>query len=430
MDSIINFIINCILSIIDLYLINFYILNYNHIADENTKYLKQNTCNFICLIVLFYINSILPGLIFNIIILTVLLILQLFSNHLLLLPNLKFILIFISLKSIIDIICHLTFSWIFDTIILNFYSDYIVSYILLVLFIERYIMYTIFTVYFKCLIGKRFYHFKIISILMFIYFCSIVIVNTSSLFYFPVVGRTFLFVMFISIASSIFFDRYQVKHEKIEKDLAIQTQNILKEKEYIYKRISVDEKERKMRHDVRNNLDIVYGYLKDKKYEKAEDLVKELLGVVEERDALIHTGNVSIDSVIDDKLSLAKEKNIIYEENAKNMYYGDIEINELALLIGLALDNAIEACEKVEENRYIYFEARNKKDYLVIHITNSIIPHTKPRFYKTSKLVDKMNHGFGVEEIKDIVKRYDGDIQYDTKEDRVILRIILKTKKD
>ncbi len=42
MDSIINFIINCILSIIDLYLINFYILNYNHIADENTKYLKQN----------------------------------------------------------------------------------------------------------------------------------------------------------------------------------------------------------------------------------------------------------------------------------------------------------------------------------------------------------------------------------------------------
>ena len=68
-----------------------------------------------------------------------------------------------------------------------------------------------------------------------------------------------------------------------------------------------------MRHDVRNNLDIVYGYLKDKKYEKAEDLVKELLGVVEERDALIHTGNVSIDSVIDDKLSLAKEKNIRME---------------------------------------------------------------------------------------------------------------------
>ncbi|WP_270855215.1 sensor histidine kinase [Longibaculum muris] len=332
------------------------------------------------------------------------------------------------METIIHLLCHFIFSWIFDTIIISSYPKFVLSYILLVLLIEKYIIYTLFAVKFEYLSNKYFHHFKILSITLFAYFCSVIIFNTSSLFYFPVVGRTFIFVMFISIASSIFFDRYQVKHEKIERDLAIQTQNILKEKEYIYKRISVDEKERKMRHDVRNNLDIVYGYLRDKKYEKAENLVKELLGVVEERDALIHTGNVSIDSVIDDKLSLAKEKNIIYEENTKNMYYGDIEINELALLIGLALDNAIEACEKVEENRYIYFEARNKKDYLVIHITNSIIPHTKPRFYKTSKLVDKMNHGFGVEEIKDIVKRYDGDIQYDTKKDKVILRIILKTR--
>lgn len=430
MDSIINFIINCILSIIDLYLINFYILNYNHKADENTKYLELNTSNFICFLILTYINSLSLGFIISIFITMIIIILKLMFYQLQIILNLKMIFNFIILKTIVYLLAHLTFSWIFDTSIINYYSTYFISYILLVLLIERYTMYTIYYIHFGYIRGKKFHDFKLLSILLFVYFCSTFIVNTRSLFYFPVVGRTFIFVMFISIASSIFFDRYQVKHEKIEKDLAIQTQNIMKEKEYIYKRISVDEKERKMRHDVRNNLDIVYGYLRDKKYEKAEDLVKELLGVVEERDALIHTGNVSIDSVIDDKLSLAKEKNIIYEENAKNMYYGDIEINELALLIGLALDNAIEACEKVEENRYIYFEARNKKDYLVIHITNSIIPHTKPRFYKTSKLVDKMNHGFGVEEIKDIVKRYDGDIQYDTKEDRVILRIILKTKKD
>lgn len=430
MDSIINFIINCILSVIDLYLINFYILNYNHKADENTNYLKINILNFSYLIILVYSNIVLPCFITILLLTTVILLSQLFFNHFSILTNLKAILFFILLKIIIYISCQFIFSWIFDTQLFVYYPSHLASYILLIFLIERYIVYTILNLYFNNMSRKKFHHFKVLSIILFTYFCSVFIINNNELFYFPIVGRTFIFVMFVSIASSIFFDRYQVKHEKIEKDLAIQTQNILKEKEYIYKRISVDEKERKMRHDVRNNLDIVYGYLRDKKYEKAEDLVKDLLGVVEERDALIHTGNVSIDSVIDDKLSLAKEKNIIYEENAKNMYYGDIEINELALLIGLALDNAIEACEKVEENRYIYFEARNKKDYLVIHITNSIIPHTKPRFYKTSKLVDKMNHGFGVEEIKDIVKRYDGDIQYDTKEDRVILRIILKTKKD
>ena len=430
MDSIINFIINCILSVSDLFLINFFIFKSIYRNDSIKKYLKINLCNLICFIFLIYINFSPPNLILNSLATVIILVLLLLYNQYLKVKNIKVIINYIVLKLLIHFISHITFSWIFDTQLNLFYSNYLNSYITLVLFVERYLMYSILLLHFNYLTTKILHHFKVLSIILFIYFCSVFIINNNELFYFPIVGRTFIFVMFVSIASSIFFDRYQVKHEKIEKDLAIQTQNILKEKEYIYKRISVDEKERKMRHDVRNNLDIVYGYLRDKKYEKAEDLVKELLGVVEERDALIHTGNVSIDSVIDDKLSLAKEKNIIYEENAKNMYYGDIEINELALLIGLALDNAIEACEKVEENRYIYFEARNKKDYLVIHITNSIIPHTKPRFYKTSKLVDKMNHGFGVEEIKDIVKRYDGDIQYDTKEDRVILRIILKTKKD
>ena len=408
MDSIINFIINCILSVSDLFLINFFIFKSIYRNDSIKKYLKINLCNLICFIFLIYINFSPPNLILNSLATVIILVLLLLYNQYLKVKNIKVIINYIVLKLLIHFISHITFSWIFDTQLNLFYSNYLNSYITLVLFVERYLMYSILLLHFNYLTTKILHHFKVLSIILFIYFCSVFIINNNELFYFPIVGRTFIFVMFVSIASSIFFDRYQVKHEKIEKDLAIQTQNILKEKEYIYKRISVDEKERKMRHDVRNNLDIVYGYLRDKKYEKAEDLVKELLGVVEERDALIHTGNVSIDSVIDDKLSLAKEKNIIYEENAKNMYYGDIEINELALLIGLALDNAIEACEKVEENRYIYFEARNKKDYLVIHITNSIIPHTKPRFYKTSKLVDKMNHGFGVEEIKDIVKRYDG----------------------
>ena len=428
MDSIINFIINCILSVSDLFLINFFIFKSIYRNDSIKKYLKINLCNLICFIFLIYINFSPPNLILNSLATVIILVLLLLYNQYLKVKNIKVIINYIVLKLLIHFISHITFSWIFDTQLNLFYSNYLNSYITLVLFVERYLMYSILLLHFNYLTTKILHHFKVLSIILFIYFCSVFIINNNELFYFPIVGRTFIFVMFVSIASSIFFDRYQVKHEKIEKDLAIQTQNILKEKEYIYKRISVDEKERKMRHDVRNNLDIVYGYLRDKKYEKAEDLVKELLGVVEERDALIHIGNVSIDSVIDDKLSLAKEKNIIYEENAKNMYYGDIEINELALLIGLALDNAIEACEKVEKNRYIYFEARNKKDYLVIHITNSIIPHTKPRFYKTSKLVDKMNHGFGVEEIKDIVKRYDGDIQYDTKKDKVILKIILKTK--
>ncbi|WP_270641011.1 hypothetical protein, partial [Longibaculum muris] len=259
MDSIINFIINCILSVSDLFLINFFIFKSIYRNDSIKKYLKINLCNLICFIFLIYINFSPPNLILNSLATVIILVLLLLYNQYLKVKNIKVIINYIVLKLLIHFISHITFSWIFDTQLNLFYSNYLNSYITLVLFVERYLMYSILLLHFNYLTTKILHHFKVLSIILFIYFCSVFIINNNELFYFPIVGRTFIFVMFVSIASSIFFDRYQVKHEKIEKDLAIQTQNILKEKEYIYKRISVDEKERKMRHDVRNNLDIVYG---------------------------------------------------------------------------------------------------------------------------------------------------------------------------
>ena len=54
-----------------------------------------------------------------------------------------------------------------------------------------------------------------------------------------------------------------------------------------------------------------------------------------------------------------KEKNIQYTENLANMYIGNIDVSDLSLLIGLALDNAIEAAEQVNDFKEIEFTAKN-----------------------------------------------------------------------
>lgn len=68
---------------------------------------------------------------------------------------------------------------------------------------------------------------------------------------------------------------------------------------------------------------------------------------------------------------------------------------------------------------------KNSQQYLILRITNSIILGTRPNFYKTSKLTDSMNHGFGVKEIKHIASQYNGDVKYKTNDDNVILKVIL-----
>lgn len=110
MDSIINFIINCILSIMDLYLINFYVLNYNYRTDENKKYIELNLYNFICFIIILF-SCILPSnYVITILLTIIVLFLQLKYSSLSLYLNIKLMIKFIILKISIHFICHFIFT--------------------------------------------------------------------------------------------------------------------------------------------------------------------------------------------------------------------------------------------------------------------------------------------------------------------------------
>ena len=379
--------------------------------------------------IIIYILLIISNTIINnyLVILTLFIICMLMMKYLIF-PNnnysIKNIISFIFLRVLIYLCINLFFSWLFNIPFITSTYHYFFSYTLLVNFIERYILF-IFTSYHSNNILPVFRNFKIISILLFIYLCITILYNNNALFYFPDVGRTFIFVVIVSIASLIFFDRYQVKHEIIEREQAITTQNILKEKEYLNKYNDSIDEIRTMRHDMHNTLHIIHGYLEAEQTSEATEYVSHLLGIMNNSSALVHVGIPCIDSVFDDKLKMMNKKNIKYTEHIAHVNIGCIERNSLAILIGLALDNAIEAAEKVEHNRFIKVEMKNSQQYLILRITNSIILGTRPNFYKTSKLTDSMNHGFGVKEIKHIASQYNGDVKYKTNDDNVILKVIL-----
>lgn len=317
------------------------------------------------------------------------------------------------------------FSWLFDISVPIFYFHFSIPYSTLVLIIERYVLFITISIYSRKTILENFNIIKIASIILYIYFSITIVINNKSLFYFPNIGRTFLFIVIVSIASLILFDRYQVKHEIIEREQAITTQNILKEKEYLNKYNDSIDEIRTMRHDMHNTLHIIHGYLEAEQTSEATEYVCHLLGIMNNSSALVHVGIPCIDSVFDDKLKMMNKKNIKYTEYIAHVNIGCIERNSLAILIGLALDNTIEAAEKVEDNRFIKVEMKNSQQYLILRITNSIILGSRPNFCKTSKLTDSMNHGFGVKEIKHIASQYNGDVKYKTNDDNVILKVIL-----
>ena len=342
--------------------------------------------------------------------------------------NKKYILLFFTTRTIIEIALIPIFEWIFDLqlIILNLNTS--LFYCLFIKIVAKYIMYTIanyLLLFSNNKKPKQLYIFKIISIIFSIYFSIFILTYNNKIYYFTSVGRTFTFMIIIYLFALIAFNKYQTIHEILERDMLQTNERILAEKRFIERKVEADENIKRMRHDLKNNYYILNGYANDGNIEEIKKFLEARIGILDKSSSFIHSGHSCIDSILNEKIFIMKEKNIQYTENLAHMYIGDIDVSDLSLLIGLALDNAIEAAEQVNDFKEIDFTAKNYQGYLVLYFKNSIIPNSYPDFNKTSKLSDSFNHGFGVKGIKQFAKIYNGEIKYITEKNKVILRVTL-----
>ena len=90
-----------------------------------------------------------------------------------------------------------------------------------------------------------------------------------------------------------------------------------------------------------------------------------------------------------------------------------------------AIDNAIEACEKVKD-KYILVSITSDEKMLKIIIENtSPYVEIKDNKIKTTKS-DNIRHGYGIKSIKSALKNNDGLISLDYQNGIFICRIIMK----
>ena len=107
-----------------------------------------------------------------------------------------------------------------------------------------------------------------------------------------------------------------------------------------------------------------------------------------------------------------------------------VGIKKRCTIISNLLNNAIEACEKIQEDkRIIEFKIAGYNSQIFISVRNSYdmesIINQKQKFITTKE--DKLNHGIGLENVSRTVKKYDGDMRISQENERFIVTInILK----
>lgn len=192
---------------------------------------------------------------------------------------------------------------------------------------------------------------------------------------------------------------------------------------------------RKARHEMRNHMINIKGLVASEQYDEVESYIQKLDDSIQELEYKYTTGNAVTDVVINDKWRQAEKHGITFDVDFH--YTSNISVYDIAIVLNNLLDNAIEACEKVEpEKRYIQLSFKRKNHFLLLEVENSYngilnweagasIPVTT----KQNALPDMlMEHGIGLKNIKDIANHYFGDLDIKVKGNIFKVTVLLQEK--
>lgn len=190
---------------------------------------------------------------------------------------------------------------------------------------------------------------------------------------------------------------------------------------------------RKVRHEMKNHMANIKGLAGAGEYGEIEDYIRRMDETMQELEYKYVTGNVVTDVIINDKCRRAEKAGIRFDADFR--YGGEIPIFDMGIILNNLLDNAIEACEKLEPGKgFINLSLKRKKQFLILYVENSFdgtVPVSKgsllPSTTKQSILPGIITeHGIGLENVRDIAERYFGGVNIKVKGDVFHVTVMLQ----
>ena len=216
------------------------------------------------------------------------------------------------------------------------------------------------------------------------------------------------------------------REQKLKTQQMLTKQQMNLQKDYYNELINRDTAIRKFRHDMKAQLLVLRDFCISGSLDSAAEHIESMIdkSSLFERSSI--TGNNEVDAILSAAQAQAMEKDIIFE--AKGMIPADVDIAtyDLCSLVYNPLKNAIEACEKIPDSkqRYISFKASVYNKQLFIQVINSMSEDMiiSDGELRTSK-DDKLNHGYGLRIVSEIVKKYKGILEMKCEEGMFSLEI-------
>lgn len=269
---------------------------------------------------------------------------------------------------------------------------------------------------------------KALLLILFDYFLMswISAISTAELYagnqnYFILANHLFLPALGISILISVlylknyFFLQSQAKQDRLQLEY-LETQYA-----YYQDKLREEEKVRSIYHDLKNHLLILQSQSTDSL--EIRQSLANLQTQIADFENFYRTGNDFLDVIIHDKAKAAQTQQIDFTVTVEFKDGSFIAPLDISTIFGNALDNALEASEKLPvEKRLISLKASRIHDMIVIVVENNA-DFASLSGNKTTKS-DSFLHGFGLRNIQKAVEKYQGECITSTENNYFSLKIL------
>ena len=212
-------------------------------------------------------------------------------------------------------------------------------------------------------------------------------------------------------------------------------QEHMEEMERIYSGI------RGMKHDMKNTLAVIQRLSAGEGGGELQEYLSELSRGLEKLEVRFRTGNTVVDTLLNMKYHEAmRDMPGLRMDADKLLLPQGIQIHsyDIGVILGNAVDNAIEACRKLKAKEpgadaFIRISSLQKGNLLILKVENSfdgqLVRGRQEEFPVTDK-ADRENHGLGLVNIRSTAEKYQGTMDYKVKDRVFILSVMIKNEKE
>lgn len=241
-------------------------------------------------------------------------------------------------------------------------------------------------------------------------------IHSSALTYLSMVTLAIVFVINILTIVS-----YQQALDSVQVKLA--NQRLTEQTRQQAAMLTTQTELERLRHDLKNRLLPIQAGLRTGDSAQALQQVEALIGGTVSN--MIWTGIDQIDYMLNYKIELCKSKGVRIAVATDLQSRVQTNYQDLSVMLGIALDNAIEACEQCGADAEITVSITTRRNTVIVSVANPYIhqlSHDRKGAFRTTK-EDKRGHGFGIKSMQRLAEENDGILAIDAENRMFTVRI-------